>query len=247
MLGCGITNEEDRAMLVEFAQVKDIQRAFSFVMAKLTAVERRLINVEPSPETYQIPDGLKGHIETTTLQIFFSPTLGAYLKDQWPNKKVVAVLKKNPQWGLTPAVSGDKLKMKIINKKISSRFIHHRNDAKDIISTSLGKFDEATSKFDNSGTGIIDLSEQLIRTVGGRSFDLRVTVPLCARIAFIRSVYRTAFKAAGNVKPPDFWGKLDEELQKVCNEKEGNADRISRQSHEQSPRKRPKPIWATSC
>ncbi|THU96412.1 hypothetical protein K435DRAFT_858626 [Dendrothele bispora CBS 962.96] len=127
-------------------------------MAKLMAVERRLINVKPSPEAYQIPDSLK------------------------------AVLKKNPQWGLTPAVSGDKLKLKIINKKISAQFIHHRNDAKDVIAASLGKFDEAKSKFDISGTGIIDLSEQLIL--------LRI-VPLSSR--WIRMTSSTAVPLSNEI------------------------------------------------
>ncbi|THU95802.1 hypothetical protein K435DRAFT_859152 [Dendrothele bispora CBS 962.96] len=223
----GINQQRDQVALTEFAQLQDPQKALIFIAAKVIAMELRLNTMEPASTGYQMSDALKGHIETVTLQVFLDPKLGAY-KDQWPNKKALAVLKKNPQWGVTSAVANDKAKMKVIKQKISSRFIHHRNDAKDVIAASLGTFHEENGKFEGTSIGIVELCQQLIRAVGGRSFDLEVTVPLCARAAFIRKSYKKAFKEAGNVKPTDFWGKVDQDLKTVRDEKENDPARISK-------------------
>uniref|UniRef100_A0A0W0F5E1 Uncharacterized protein n=1 Tax=Moniliophthora roreri TaxID=221103 RepID=A0A0W0F5E1_MONRR len=121
--------------------------------------------------------------------VFLDPGLGGYM--EWPNKKVLTILRARPEWGLTATVANNPNAMKIIKKRIGSRLIHHRNDAKEIIGASMGKYVAETKTFEG---------ESLVRGIGGKQFELTLTVAHLARIAFIRSIYRSAIKVSTDVR-----------------------------------------------
>ncbi|ESK88930.1 hypothetical protein Moror_13212 [Moniliophthora roreri MCA 2997] len=141
--------------------------------------------------------------------VFLDPGLGGYM--EWPNKKVLTILRARPEWGLTATVANNPNAMKIIKKRIGSRLIHHRNDAKEIIGASMGKYVAETKTFE------------------GESFELTLTVAHLARIAFIRSIYRSAIKVSTDGKVDQaFWRTVDTTLRAVREEKQNDAARISR-------------------
>ncbi|KAI3603315.1 hypothetical protein WG66_002250 [Moniliophthora roreri] len=200
------------AMLSLKTRLFPLSPKFPFVMSSPASI---------NSENLQFNFGLDG-IENDEPYIYplprFQTGLGGYM--EWPNKKVLTILRARPEWGLTATVANNPNAMKIIKKRIGSRLIHHRNDAKEIIGASMGKYVAETKTFEG---------ESLVRGIGGKQFELTLTVAHLARIAFIRSIYRSAIKVSTDGKVDQaFWRTVDTTLRAVREEKQNDAARISR-------------------
>ncbi|KAF8916193.1 hypothetical protein CPB85DRAFT_1432226 [Mucidula mucida] len=167
-----------------------------------------------------LPAALTNAIDVKAAELFLSSDLSAY--KEWPNKKLMTQLAAD---GNIPAgVSRDKAANKLIGRYIGSKFIHYRNDTKDLIGQSMGIFNDTLKKFDGPSWGIYELTEKIIDTVTSTGVVVSITLPFVARVAFLRYLYAAKLDESMNGKvPSDFWDCIDAKLVKIREEKKDAA------------------------
>ncbi|KAK0444641.1 uncharacterized protein EV420DRAFT_1574105 [Desarmillaria tabescens] len=143
-------------------------------------------------------------------------------------KKLLRKLKARPDWGLTEAVANHKPAMRVITQEIGSRFIHHRNVTKEEIGRSFGTFDKTLQAFTGESVGIAELCERIITAVGGKSCDTVVSIPLMARVAFLRNSFalRAGCSTDGKASA-GWWDEVDADLKELREKKDNNQMRIT--------------------
>ncbi|KAK0447905.1 uncharacterized protein EV420DRAFT_1483702 [Desarmillaria tabescens] len=204
--------------LIKFSRFPNTSEAMVWQAGQILSLKETMAVIQPPNAKFEIPEVLEVwncFSGLPMLTIFLDPTLSAY-KDH-PNKKLHNALKNRAaESGLTQSIQGQKSAMKVIGKKISNRFIHHRNDAKEAIAMSFGEFDEKTGKFTGLSLGVIALTAEIITAVGGRSYEHDISVPLVGRIAFLWHTYALCPKnnSTGRVSGM-YWDEVDKALDKI--------------------------------
>ncbi|KAE9387057.1 hypothetical protein BT96DRAFT_1005501 [Gymnopus androsaceus JB14] len=217
-------NVEHDQELQEIAKTGGL-RSFDIWMAgQMLAIRERMDVIQPADTKFEVPAALTSVIEDVSVKVFLDPTLSAYLNR--PNERLLTYLKARLSI-LSKAVKGHKPAMKIITTKISSRFTHHRNDTKDMIASSLGKYDKDAEAFTEPFVAVIELTRKIIVAVGGKSCDLVASVPLVARIAFLQQVYVHESAKNGGKAGTDFWKCVDESLKTIREAKKDDTAKIS--------------------
>ncbi|KAF8994430.1 hypothetical protein BDZ89DRAFT_1179856 [Hymenopellis radicata] len=211
---------EYRHDLVVQSQLGHINQAFVSLGGLLFSVKQQLDRLHPPQAAYTMPAALTNAIDVKAAELFLSSDLSAY--KEWPNKKLMTQLKAD---GNIPAgVSRDKAANKLIGRYIGSKFIHYRNDTKDLIGQSMGIFNDTLKKFDGPSWGIYELTEKIIDTVTSTGVVVSITLPFVARVAFLRYLYAAKLDESMNGKvPSDFWDCIDAKLVKIREEKKDAA------------------------
>ncbi|KAJ3786077.1 hypothetical protein GGU10DRAFT_420696 [Lentinula aff. detonsa] len=217
-------NAEHSQELQEIAKTGGLRPVDIWMASQMLAIRERMDVIQPAGTKFEIPAALASVIEDISVKVFLDPTLSAYLNH--PNERLLTYLKARPNI-LFRAVREHKPAMKVIATKISSRFTHHRNDTKDMIASSLGQYDKEADMFTGPFMAIVELTRKVIVAIGGKSYDLAVSVPLVARIAFLRQVYvHESTKNTGKAGT-DFWKCVDEGLKMIREAKKYDTTKIS--------------------
>ncbi|KAK0440050.1 uncharacterized protein EV420DRAFT_1731392 [Desarmillaria tabescens] len=217
----------DCELLSAFAKLPGVELKDIWTAAYLISIKDRLNVLQPSG-VYEIPSTLSSKIDEWSIRYFLDPTISAYKSEEWPKKKLLRKLKARPDWGLTEAVANHKPAMRVITQEIGSRFIHHRNVTKEEIGRSFGTFDKTLQAFTGESVGIAELCERIITAVGGKSCDTVVSIPLMARVAFLRNSFalRAGCSTDGKASA-GWWDEVDADLKELREKKDNNQMRIT--------------------
>ncbi|KAF8994434.1 hypothetical protein BDZ89DRAFT_1150105 [Hymenopellis radicata] len=215
-----LTTEYRHDLVVQSRFLGHINQAFVSLGGLLFSVKQQLDRLHPPQAAYTMPAALTNAIDVKAAELFLSSDLSAY--KEWPNKKLMTQLKAD---GNIPAgVSRDKAANKLIGRYIGSKFIHYRNDTKDLIGQSMGIFNDTLKKFDGPSWGIYELTEKIIDTVTSTGVVVSITLPFVARVAFCGICYAAKLDESMNGKvPSDFWDCIDAKLVKIREEKKDAA------------------------
>ncbi|THV05528.1 hypothetical protein K435DRAFT_961029 [Dendrothele bispora CBS 962.96] len=211
--------------LIRASQIKDPNLQFLYIAGLIFSLKDEFALVRPADTAVTVPEHTDGYIEKLTVRGILDPAASAYKTR--PGEKAMQTLKKHPEW-VPLALLEHKPTMKTIKTKVNGRFTHHRADIKDAISKSLGTFDALDQKFDGPFTPIMRLTATVITEVGGRSCEVKMTIPLVARIAFLRNMYvAEAIKTLDGKVGGHFWDVVDKGLQKIRDSQNCDAVKIS--------------------
>ncbi|KAK7471308.1 hypothetical protein VKT23_002717 [Stygiomarasmius scandens] len=223
----GLTKSADQSALIDIGQLLDQRQTNIMLSAHLLRLEQKIDLLRPSPSSYTLDETFRGHISNVCDSVILNPSLGAYMDR--PNTKVIAIMKARPEWEMTSSILSNNVAMKSIKSWASSRITHHRNDFKETVSKSMGDFNENIKDFDGESIGIVELAQQVIHAIGGKSCDVEVSIPFCARVVLVRKVYRRLAKKTVNGKVAEnFWKEVDSELEAVRTSKNNDKVKISR-------------------
>ncbi|KAJ7488708.1 hypothetical protein B0H11DRAFT_1070290 [Mycena galericulata] len=200
-----------------FSQISGAQQGI-WIAAHLSAIEERLDALQPAESVYHIPMKLQGKIDMLSFLVLVDPTVPAYLTKEVLLKRVQAHLEKNPTWGWTAEVKGDKSKTKQLIKRIRSKLTHGRSDIKTLLEKSIGTVDEDKVRHDHKD--LYALTAQIVALGSRLTPDIKVSLDLCVRVAVLRAKVQ---KYPG----PDFWTKVDDSLARTRLQKNNDPDRIS--------------------
>ncbi|KAJ7814414.1 hypothetical protein B0H14DRAFT_3878708 [Mycena olivaceomarginata] len=171
-----------------------------------------LATLQPPEAVYHIPGDLEGAIDQYHFLVMIDPNASMYVKK---------------------ALTHDKSKMNVIEGRMRYKFTHSRNLIKDLIVASVG--DPDTEDESGQPMDIITLCQQVIDLGSSKlTTDIKVSVEMCGRFAFLRETYVTFAKALatpsekkdGGVKKTDFWGTVDKNLEELRESKNHDKVRI---------------------
>ncbi|THU79420.1 hypothetical protein K435DRAFT_785848 [Dendrothele bispora CBS 962.96] len=196
-----------------------------WLTAHVLSVEQRLDILQPADAAITLPQNLLSAIDEFSGKIFLSPNLGAY--KERPNDRLIKMLKKRPDL-LPLGLKENKQAMKVVKTKVDVRFTQLRNSAKKPIHASLGKYDMIREESVGPFTPVIKLTQELIESVGGRGCEVTTTLPLVARVAFLRLTYTDKNLLGSDHKAgPSYWDTVDKNLKEIRDDKQNEPKKIS--------------------
>ncbi|SJL05028.1 uncharacterized protein ARMOST_08400 [Armillaria ostoyae] len=99
---------------------------------------------------------------------------------------------------------------------------------KEEIGRSFGSFDKTIQVFTGESVGIAELCEKIIAAVGGKSCDAVVSIPLMARVAFLRNSFALCAGHSTDGKAgAGWWDGVDADLKELREKKDNNQLRIT--------------------
>ncbi|SJL14696.1 uncharacterized protein ARMOST_18162 [Armillaria ostoyae] len=99
---------------------------------------------------------------------------------------------------------------------------------KEEIGRSFGSFDKTVQVFTGESVGIAELCEKIIAAVGGKSCDAVVSIPLMARVAFLRNSFALCAGHSTDVKAgAGWWDGVDADLKELREKKDNNQLRLT--------------------
>ncbi|KAH9920180.1 uncharacterized protein B0H18DRAFT_1122141 [Fomitopsis serialis] len=196
----------------------------------------RLDAIQPANAVWEIPKRLWSEIEYYTYAVLCSPVLPTYVSGSYPVGVVLKIVSANPGWGYTPEVKNDKQKQEIVAERVRTRLTDRRSAIKTAILLSIGP--EKLTELDamhltkpknakTQPTPPVKLNIlQLAAEVSGlhRSAPAKLTLELCARIAYLRR--RLEKMLQDKPKNTDqYWKIVDKKLVEL---RKGSAVEVSR-------------------
>ncbi|KAJ7790770.1 hypothetical protein B0H14DRAFT_3891014 [Mycena olivaceomarginata] len=139
---------------------------------------------------------LEGAIDQYHFLVMIDPNASTYVKKgkTSPINRLTGHLLRIPNSGLTSALTHDKSKMNVIEGRMRYKFTHSRNLIKDLIVESVGNPD--TEDESGQSMDIITLCQQVIDLGSSKlTTDIKVSVEMCGRFAFLRETCVTFAKA----------------------------------------------------
>ncbi|KAJ7358208.1 hypothetical protein DFH08DRAFT_953394 [Mycena albidolilacea] len=128
--------------------------------------------------------------------VMIDPNASTYVKKDKtsPISRLTGHLLRIPNSRLTPALTRDKSKMNVIEGRMRYKLTHSRNLIKDLIVDSVG--DPDTEDESGQPMDIITLCQQVIDLGSSKlTTDIKVSVEMCGRLAFLRETYVIFAKA----------------------------------------------------
>jgi len=186
----------DHDELLRASKLSERERSL-FSLAKLMKMQEQLEVIQPGNTVWEIPKLLYNEIEHYTYAILCSSALPVYVADHYPEKIIIKILEANPSWGYTSEVKNNIPKRDIVASRARGRLTDRRSSIKTAILLSLGTELLTTHKamhlVRQSGKAKAPTPEklnilQLVAEVAAlhKSAPVRVTLEVCARIAYLR-------------------------------------------------------------
>ncbi|KAF7420757.1 hypothetical protein PC9H_011275 [Pleurotus ostreatus] len=177
--------------------------------ASLLSIHSKLAKIDPPNAVYAVPSRLVKKMDMIMYRVLLDPSLPAYLTDEIPLKKSLALLENNTSWGLTKEVKDCENKMHTIATMMRKKFNTGRHDIKGLLISSVGNPHPDDPSRQSDSLNIVELSDSLI-TLNEKSVT-STSVELCARVAFLRLAASEKKNTGGS-----FWKILDTKLVDAC-------------------------------
>ncbi|EDR05763.1 uncharacterized protein LACBIDRAFT_302464 [Laccaria bicolor S238N-H82] len=181
----------DHDELIVFSKLSPAEQSIWLAARSLKLSEQQTnLNPPDLQVVYNIPKKIESKIVQQSSIIIMDPSISAYLTGEVPVKILLELFEKNSSWGLDATIQEDKSKYDTIVSRIRKKFTGHRNIMKVVIGGSLGKVDstDELGKRRIDAQNIVDLCDEILVKSHKKS-KLVVTVPLCARVAYLRAMY----------------------------------------------------------
>ncbi|EPQ51030.1 hypothetical protein GLOTRDRAFT_133358 [Gloeophyllum trabeum ATCC 11539] len=213
---------EDSDELVSYTKLsrgeKDIWMA-----STLWSIQGTVSQLQAPDAQWDLPSTLKKKIDIYSAVVILSHTISAYVSDEVPRKLLFEILEIHPSWGYKPEVKENPYKYNMMVSFISSKLTARRYTTKKLIAESIGTTSEDPGEVKRVGADdILILCEKLATNVF-KAAKIIVTVPMCARVAFLRLVY---------VGSPDagdkFWDIVDKKIKEFRVKFSNDKQKISR-------------------
>ncbi|KAG6818881.1 hypothetical protein H0H93_000680 [Arthromyces matolae] len=202
------------ANVKKFAELSSPKQRIA-IFANLESLRVKVEDVQAPEPAYSISQTLNSKIERLVTCVLLSPSLPAYKTKDVP-RKILSHLENHPSWGLTAAVKADVTKYNIISKRVTDRLTQRRNIIKNLIKVSSGNENDKGAPLD-----ILELCESLANLVNHHGPELQVSLPMVARIAFLRMVFVENME--GDPKVEGYWSIVDGLLADLRNKKKTDA------------------------
>ncbi|KAJ7703505.1 hypothetical protein B0H17DRAFT_1127140 [Mycena rosella] len=219
--------------LRDYAQMNALQQSLWLAGQMLFQTEL-LENLQPPEGVYNMSPTLEGYIDQYSFVLLIDPKTSAYVTKgkNVPVDRLTTFLLKVPGSGLSTALVQDKQKMKVIETRMRSKLTNGRNAIKDLISNSLG--DESVEDPEDPAArsnDIVMLCQQVLNLSFNKQKDVKVSLEMCGRFAFLRDTYVTLSATPTPSKvvkaTTDFWGSVDKDLKNMRAAKSNDEARIS--------------------
>jgi len=225
--------DELKAKLKKFAKLSPVEQQL-WLAARLISIDARTDKLEAPEAAFDIPSRMLNKIEKLILVVLVSPKISAYLNDVAVNM-IMVYLAKHPSLGLTKEVGQDKTKCSVITSRVRLRLGQRRNQVKALIAASLGTPTDVALAPDqlqtrNDAQDIVALCDSIVN-LAKKHVTIELSLPLAARVAFLRSVYLHKRGTNEDVEPSDvkkYWESVDGKLKSMREDKKDDAERISR-------------------
>ncbi|KAH9828835.1 uncharacterized protein C8Q71DRAFT_863690 [Rhodofomes roseus] len=201
----------------------------------------RLDMVQPVAAVWEIPRALHVAIEHYTYAVLCSTVLPTYVTDGYPVGAVTTILSANQGWGYTSDVRNNKLKREIVEKRVGGRLTDRRAAIKLLILFSIGPdrlielnaihFTKPKNP-KTQATPPVKLNVlQLAAEISGlyKLDPVRLTLELCARVAYLRRRLDTFLQTKPN-NTDQYWRIVDTKLAELRKQGALKASRMIQQA-----------------
>lgn len=197
---------EDSDELISYSKLSRSEKDI-WLASTLLSIEGTVSQLHAPDSQWDLPSMLKKKIDIYSATIILAPTIAAYVSNDVPRKLLLEILERHPSWGYRPDVKENPYRHNIVVSFISAKLTSRRYTAKKIIAESIGEAPEDPADVKRADAlDILALCERLTANVF-KAAKIVVTVPMCARIAFLRLIY---------IGKPDagekFWSIADDNL-----------------------------------
>lgn len=199
----------DSDELTRFAKLDSEEKLIWLAAYSLKMAGNQALASAPNV-VYNLPKALENNIDHYSFVVLMDPTIAAYINTKiGPAVILQGLLEEHPSWGLTPAVKADKTKFDTIMARVRDKLTKRRAEMKKVLARSMGTEDhtqeaEPGEPLPRIGAqNIVELCEELVDIY--KRADMAVSVPLCARVAFLRHVLKLGNGA-------NYWDTVDTEL-----------------------------------
>ncbi|EPQ53883.1 hypothetical protein GLOTRDRAFT_139378 [Gloeophyllum trabeum ATCC 11539] len=197
---------EDSDELVSYSKLSRGEKDI-WLASTLLSIQGTVSQLQAPDAQWDLPVMLKKKIDIYSAVVILSPTLSAYVSDDAPRKVLIDILERYPSWGYKQDVKENPYRYNIVISFISAKLTARRYTAKKIIAESIGTTAEDPEELKRvDADDILALCEGLVAKVF-KAAKIVITVPMCARVAFLRLIY---------VGQPDagdkYWDSADEKL-----------------------------------
>ncbi|KAH8100335.1 hypothetical protein BXZ70DRAFT_939069, partial [Cristinia sonorae] len=182
-----------------------------FVAGMVLRLSDDIKKLSPPDSQFMIPRNLKDKLEQSVMAVITSPNIDAYVTAQLATQRVMRMLAQHPEWGFTADVANDRHKSDTVKRAVDNRLTDRRSVIKGLIAKSAGL---AVDK--KTGLGVADRDIiSLCRAINGlmKGYNATITLPMCARVAFLRNLYVTSVDNRGD----GYWSFVDESLLSLRN------------------------------
>ncbi|KAJ7934117.1 hypothetical protein B0H13DRAFT_2306135 [Mycena leptocephala] len=178
---------------------------------------------------YHMPTTMEGAIDENHFLLLLDPQCSAYVKkgNGGPVDRLTASL----NVVLIHTIIHNKFRSPISSssppqERMRQKLTRTRNALKDVIADSLGDPEAMDRDNDPTRLDIIALCQRAIALGSKLTTELKVSVEMCGRFAFLRETYVDL--AASGKKGFDFWGSVDKALMDLRESKGHDKTRISK-------------------
>ncbi|KAJ7226207.1 hypothetical protein C8J57DRAFT_1535374 [Mycena rebaudengoi] len=232
---------EAHTVLKNFAEMSGPQQSI-WIAGHLLQNSTQLNTLEVPEAIWHIPTTLDGKIEECSFLILIDPKAHSYVnkcRENGPVARLLAHLEKHPSWGFTSEVKKNKARFPLVKTRGQDRFTHLRNQLKDALAGSVGTVrdgSEAEATTPTSGVqtvtvrfgalNIVELCQQMLAVGSKVAPDVKVSMEMAARVAYLRYIYQTLADMKAEARP-SFWPEVDKNLKEVREEAMGDEVAIS--------------------
>ncbi|KAJ7037047.1 hypothetical protein C8F04DRAFT_1393841 [Mycena alexandri] len=215
--------------LKEFSRLSGQQQSIS-IYALLLKSNETVNSITPMEAVHHISAALEGRIERAAFLVLADPATPVYVQKGVPVGRVTDYLEKH---GLTPEIKNDNSKFPLYKKRSGLRLTHYRNVTKELIGESRGTArdpgeavppGDATRK---DAVDVLNLTQQILHLGLKAAPDLKLSLPLVARVAWLRWAYQARVATKGEAAP-GYWEFVDAQLAEIRTLKKGDIEAMSR-------------------
>jgi len=213
--------------LVSLSKLASEEREI-WVAGHMLKLMERMDMLQPPNAIFVLPKSLEQKIDSYAFLLIMSPKIAAYVQDDVPTKLLHKLIDIHPEWGLPADAKNEKHKMDVVTKRVQNKLTDRRHDVKKMINASLiieNPDDTVAADTPSKPTklkksDIVNLCQALINIY--KPAALKVTVQMCARIAFLRAVLTE------NPNSSRYWEIVDNNLERVRKDCAGDKNKISK-------------------
>ncbi|TEB15366.1 hypothetical protein FA13DRAFT_1721205 [Coprinellus micaceus] len=217
--------KDDEVKVVRFSELSSPEQRIT-IYAQNMATLKLLEMLHPPEAAYVIPESLDGYLEWFSYASLLAPDCIRYVQDDGPTNIILNILVRNPSWGVTSEVKNDTKKFGILKTRTRRLLTQRRSSMKTIMVISMGFVKEGNNWVQNPDApvdDIVGLVEKLIHDRKGTpKKEIKLTVGILARFAFLRSVLLNCLKDP-TVAGEEYWKRVDAKLRGYRDEKLDNA------------------------
>ncbi|TFY58536.1 hypothetical protein EVG20_g8109 [Dentipellis fragilis] len=186
-------------------------------------LRQSLDELHPPEAIWMMPKNLESKIDSFAIIIVLCPTLSAYVEKEVAVRLMMDLINRHPEWGFTAAAKKNKQAMDAVLLRVQSKLTERRYDVKKIIKRTLPAGDDTAEpavQKNQSSADILSLCQALVKIYKGD--ELKVTVPMCGRVAFLRTVL------SENPEDSRYWYRVDAELALLRTKYSGDPHSLSK-------------------